>query len=1024
MSLLALLPSIPWTTFLTSSSVTDTEAVQTETPAPPAHVVNENRATKDQNKEPSSATIENLSSPDPASTTARTSEVVGSLGSRQASADPGEGSSSPIIPQENGTSESPTVVTGEPAPTGPSSKTVPDGNPPAEPSAVPAGEPTPTIRDDDSTSSLDSDDIDKDANTAVDDRTYNGRRHGSRKRTCDCSDKTRNLVVCIDGTSNEFGEKNTNVIELYSLIPKGEADNQRTYYNSGIGTYAGPSRRSLSKVLGTKLDLAIAWNFETIVLDAYRWLSETYHDGDRIFLFGFSRGAYQVRVLSAMIHKVGLIDRGNEKQIPFAYKWYTNTDNSEEEKEHSFAARVAKEAPASLEKPSAPTSSDPRSRIHTAKRFKEVFSRNVQVHFVGAWDTVSSVGIMRGRKLLPGTADGMEHVCYFRHALALDERRVKFLPEYACGAMGPVQPRSDLQKRFSDTKEVWFAGTHSDVGGGNVKNENLDSARPALRWMYAEASVAGLYFDLFKRKTKVSDDGNIKVNESLSGAWWLLEYLPLRRLKYTTKGDKVGKETTRRFHCGNARVIQKGQKIHPSVWLSENLLTKYLPRARVHDSTSDEKVLEVEFWLRMEFWRTMKGRQDIEADGTALNPWKEVDIYEVTAHLVQQYTATKYGRQEDNRQKTLLTAMRTHAGSVEGWLALSREVTQLLEEDKLVHLSSLCDILEVLIKTSSTPVSSVGSYRILRSQMLSHFQDATEHENKIARDFLTRFSDFQQVLYGHTGVIRDLAFSSDGKRIVSGSYDHTIRIWDAKSGQMLGKPLEGHTDAIETVAFSPDDKRIISGADDTTIRIWDVDSGLMEGKPLEGHRDPVISVAFTSDGKRIMSGANDKKVRIWDAETGHLAESPYKAPKGPLRCIAFSPNGRRLAGGYEDTVRIRDAETGKTVLAGAPVKGHNASVHVVAFSYDGKRVVSGSSDKTVRLWDAETGLTIGDPFVGHDDSVCMTRTGRAQQHDRSVNKGGVDTSIRKGRAGAHDRGPVDNETREEQQVLEEEGLES
>ena len=78
-------------------------------------------------------------------------------------------------------------------------------------------------------------------------------------------------------------------------------------------------------------------------------------------------------------------------------------------------------------------------------------------------DTVSSVGIVRGRKLLPGTAEGMDHVCYFRHALALDERRVKFLPEYACGGTGPSQSKAESQKRFSNVKEVWFAGTHSDV---------------------------------------------------------------------------------------------------------------------------------------------------------------------------------------------------------------------------------------------------------------------------------------------------------------------------------------------------------------------------------------------------------------------------------------------------------------------------------------------------------------------------------------------------------------------------------
>ncbi|KAJ2911348.1 hypothetical protein MD484_g9066, partial [Candolleomyces efflorescens] len=116
----------------------------------------------------------------------------------------------------------------------------------------------------------------------------------------------RNLIVCIDGTANQFGMKNTNVIEIYNLIKKATADNQRTWYNSGIGTYARPDWKSLryyEQVLVHKIDLAIAWNFEKTVQAAYRWLADNYEDGDAIYLFGFSRGAFQVRALSAMIEK-------------------------------------------------------------------------------------------------------------------------------------------------------------------------------------------------------------------------------------------------------------------------------------------------------------------------------------------------------------------------------------------------------------------------------------------------------------------------------------------------------------------------------------------------------------------------------------------------------------------------------------------------------------------------------------------------------------------------------------------------
>ncbi|KAF9541951.1 hypothetical protein CPC08DRAFT_700737 [Agrocybe pediades] len=212
--------------------------------------------------------------------------------------------------------------------------------------------------------------------------------------------KQRNLVISIDGTSNKFGAMNTNVIEHHSLLIKD--GRQIPYYNSGIGTYARPSWTSpkfIGMVLHHKIDLAIAWDFDKTVKDAYRWISENYEDGDLIFMFGFSRGAFQVRVLSAMIEKarVGLLHKGNELQIPFAYELYSDPETDKPE-------------------PLGPGGSF-RTRVTIAERFKLTFSRQgVKVHFVGVWDTVSSIGTVRGAKMLPGTIEGMKHVCFFRHA--------------------------------------------------------------------------------------------------------------------------------------------------------------------------------------------------------------------------------------------------------------------------------------------------------------------------------------------------------------------------------------------------------------------------------------------------------------------------------------------------------------------------------------------------------------------------------------------------------------------------------
>ncbi|RDB25592.1 hypothetical protein Hypma_006109 [Hypsizygus marmoreus] len=347
----------------------------------------------------------------------------------------------------------------------------------------------------------------------------------SYKCPCFSHPAGRNLVVCIDGTSNQYGEKNTNVIEFYSRL---FVDNhQLLYYNSGIGTYARPSWLSLSflmQVAGNKVDMAIAWNFEKVVKGAYRWLSDHYKTGDRIYLFGFSRGAYQVRALAGMIEKVGLIHAGNEEQIPFAYELY-----------------------ADLKKADA-------GDRNAAKQFKDTFSvEGARVHFIGAWDTVSSIGLSSNDGLpLTGNCN---HVCFFRHALAFDECRVKFLPECVEARIDEV---AGLEK--GRVKEVWFPGSHSDVGGGNLSNRQLSLEGLPLLWMQNEALMAGLRF----KHSKINWDKKFlefrPPSKSLHGVWWILEYLPIRRTSHSHPEKK-----TRAFHRGKGRAIFPRQKVHASI---------------------------------------------------------------------------------------------------------------------------------------------------------------------------------------------------------------------------------------------------------------------------------------------------------------------------------------------------------------------------------------------------------------------------------------------------------------------------
>ncbi|KAI0778879.1 hypothetical protein BD413DRAFT_609432 [Trametes elegans] len=201
----------------------------------------------------------------------------------------------------------------------------------------------------------------------------------------------RTLVLCFDGTGDEFDSDNSNVIKFFSLLKKDDRREQMVYYQAGIGTYTTPQVSiALGQAVSKTLDEMVAWNLDAHVMSGYEFLMQNYDAGDKICLFGFSRGAYTARALAGMLHKVGLLPPENFQQIPFAYKMYTRTD------ELGWRQSTA---------------------------FKKAFSIDVDIEFIGVWDTVCSVGIIPHR--LPFTASNTA-IRTFRHALSLDERRAKF----------------------------------------------------------------------------------------------------------------------------------------------------------------------------------------------------------------------------------------------------------------------------------------------------------------------------------------------------------------------------------------------------------------------------------------------------------------------------------------------------------------------------------------------------------------------------------------------------------------------
>ncbi|MCG8421624.1 MAG: protein kinase [Proteobacteria bacterium] len=219
------------------------------------------------------------------------------------------------------------------------------------------------------------------------------------------------------------------------------------------------------------------------------------------------------------------------------------------------------------------------------------------------------------------------------------------------------------------------------------------------------------------------------------------------------------------------------------------------------------------------------------------------------------------------------------------------------------------------------------------------------------------------VLRGHQGRVFSAVFSSDGKRIVTASIDHTARVWNADgSGQPI--VLRGHERWVKSAVFSPDGNRILTASWDHTARLWNAD-GSGEPVVLRGHEGGLNGVAFSPGGERIATASYDKTVRIWNAD-GSATRLVLRGHQGSIYSVAFSPDGKRIAtASYDNTARIWNADG-----SGQPIvfRGHELAVYSVSFSSDGGRILTASWDKTARVWNADGS---GDPMVirGHEHYI-------------------------------------------------------
>ena len=229
------------------------------------------------------------------------------------------------------------------------------------------------------------------------------------------------------------------------------------------------------------------------ISDAYKFLIVNYEPGDKIFLFGFSRGAYTARAVAAVLHSVGLLHPHTECLLPYALNYWQS----------DFG-------------PQSPGG-------ETCAEFKATLARPCPVHFIGVWDTVSSVGVINNFRSFPHTAHNPE-VTHVRHAVSLDERRSTFRQNL----MSPAGNQ--------DVKNVWFAGVHSDVGGGYVPDE-AGLAKVAFEWIIREAAACELDIDQVALDRELREVGeppnpNAKIHQSLHGGWWAGEILPMKHFNW------------------------------------------------------------------------------------------------------------------------------------------------------------------------------------------------------------------------------------------------------------------------------------------------------------------------------------------------------------------------------------------------------------------------------------------------------------------------------------------------------------
>jgi uncharacterized protein (DUF2235 family) len=393
----------------------------------------------------------------------------------------------------------------------------------------------------------------------------------SRLRTGEAM--ARNIVVFCDGTGNEVEGNLSNVLKLFRIAKK--SPRQHVYYNPGIGTIGHRDAWArIKQSTRAAFGLATGYGIDRDILGAYEFICTHYETGDAIFLFGFSRGAYTVRAVAGLIHLLGLLAPDQLNLATYALTAYKRASEKDD--------------------------------LSIAWNFRRIVgARRVTIEFVGVWDTVASVIVPRGDRLLPSLQTlpytrSNPSVRVFRHAMAIDERRRMFrLNHWRAPQPFVANPfRAQRAEVAQDIKQVWFAGVHSDIGGGYPEEESGLSKFPLL-WMIDEAALYGLQINAVTQRRIALGDGNKRgriqyvapdasamMHESLEGAWHAMEWIPKSaRWREWLRPEILGWYLPRgeprsmqpRDAGGNAATSTAPPRVHHSVIQRMDAMPEYRP---------------------------------------------------------------------------------------------------------------------------------------------------------------------------------------------------------------------------------------------------------------------------------------------------------------------------------------------------------------------------------------------------------------------------------------------------------------